>query len=131
MAGIEAQVLGHQVGPVLPLGVGKDGTGDVPGVPFPRLVVQVEDGQVGLAEDQALGRPVGLHGAVVVQVVLGEVGEDPGGEADAEGPPLVQGDGGGLHHHMGAAGSHHGPEESLELTGLRGGAAGGDHPVPD
>ena len=131
MAGIEPQVLGHQVGQVPPLGVGENGTGNVFGVPSPRLVVQVEDGQIGLVEEQALCVPVGLHGTVVVQMVLSEVGEDPGGEADTEGPPLVQSDGGGLHHHMGTAGSHHGPEQGLELIGLRGGAAGGEHTVPD
>ena len=56
-----------------------------------------------LLEQQALGVPVLLHGVVVVQVVLGQIGEDPHGEADPRHPLEVQGVGGDLHHHIGAA----------------------------
>ena len=64
-------------------------------------------------------------------MVLGQVGEDPHGEADACHPLEKQCVGGYLHHHMGAARVRHAAEKALELKGFRGGTLSGDDLVPD
>jgi len=55
-------------------------------------VVHIDDGglQTGPAEESALGQPVVGHAAVVVQVVLREVGEDGGVDLRAVEPGLGQ-----------------------------------------
>ena len=55
-------------------------------------VVDVDDRrlQAGPVEQHRLGRPVGVHAAVVVQVVLREVGEDGGVDLRAVEPCLGQ-----------------------------------------
>ena len=66
-----------------------------------------------------------------IQVVLGQVGEDPGGEADTPDPVKHQGVGGDLHHHMGTARVGHLPQQRLELVGLGGGPVGGEDFLSD
>ena len=58
-------------------------------------------------------------------MVLGEIGEHPGGEGQSLHPVLDQGVGGHLHHHMGAPRVRHLPQQLLNLAALRGGAVGG------
>ena len=62
------------------------------------LVVDVDDRglQPGPAEQLLLGFPVGLHRAVVVEVVLREVGEDRHADARAVQPALHDADGRGF-----------------------------------
>ena len=67
---------------------------------------------------------MGLHGPVVVQMVLGQVGEHPRLEGQSLHPALGQGVGGDLHHHMGASRVCHAPQQRLELIGLRCSAVG-------
>ena len=62
-------------------------------------------------------------------MVLGEVGEDAHRVVDAVDPVLKEGVGGGLHHHVGAAGVRHPAEEGLELQGFRRGPLRG-HDLP-
>ncbi len=48
-------------------------------------------------EESFLGREVGLHGAVVIEVIAGQVAEDANGELDPVAAALVEGDAGDLH----------------------------------
>ena len=105
--------------------------GGVPQQPLRPGVVGVADAHLAVLEQDGLGVAVGLHGLVEVQVVLGEIGEDAHGEADAVHPLQKQGVGGGLHHHVGAAGGAHPGEQLLELQGLRRGALRGDRLAAD
>ena len=54
--------------------------------------------QAGPVEQGPLGLPVGFHGAVVVQMVLREVGEHRHADRRAVEPVLGNADGGSLHH---------------------------------
>ena len=56
-----------------------------------------------LAKQDGLGREVPVHGAVVVEVVLGDVGQPRHPEPAAGHPPLIERDGGDLHGHVGGA----------------------------
>ena len=89
-------------------------------------VVDVEKARLALPEQQALGLPIGLHGAVEVQVVPGEVGENTSLEVEPRRAAQGQGVGGDLHHHMGAACIPHLRKEPLDLERLRRGALRGD-----
>ena len=66
-----------------------------------------------------LGGEVGFHGAVIVQVIAGKVGEDPRGEAQAVEAALVQAVGAGLHDHTGHPAPQHGGEGRLEVDRSR------------
>ena len=68
---------------------------------------------------------------MIVQVVPGQVGEDPAFKPQAGGAPLVQSVGGGLHHHVGAARPLHLLQQALEGVRVRGGPPGGKDRVPD
>ena len=99
--------------------------------PLHPRVVGVADTHVAVLEQDGLGVAVGLHGLVEIQVVLGQIGEDAHRVVDAVHPVQRQSVGGGLHHHMGAAGGAHPGKQLLELQGLRRGALGGHHLVAD
>ena len=64
--------------------------------PFSSSTLTTAALQAGPAEQLGLGFPVGLHGAVVVQVVLGEIGEDRDPDARAVQPALDDADRRGL-----------------------------------
>ena len=127
----QADTLGGQVGRILIFRVGEAGTGRGAGVVPPRLVIQIHHRPAALAEELSLGRPVGLHGPMEIQMVLGQVGKDPHIERDARHPAELQRVGGDLHHHMGTPCVRHLSQEFLHLPALRGGAAGGQRPPAD
>ena len=112
-------------------GVGIPAAGGVLQQPLRPGVIGVVHAHIAVLEQDGLGVAVGLHGLVEVQVVLGQVGKDAHGEADAIHPLQKQRVGGGLHHHVGAAGGAHPGEQLLKLQGLRRGALRGDHLVAD
>jgi len=91
----------------------------------PGVVVQVEAAAVTLAEEQALGLAVGRHVPVEIQMVPRQVREDARAEAQPRRPPLGQGVGGDLHHHMAAPGPLHFGQEGLQGVGVRCGPPGG------
>ena len=95
------------------------------------FIVDVEDAEAGPVEEQRLGLPVGLHGLVEIQVILGQIGKGRHRKGNAVHPVQEQGVGGNLHHHMGASGLGHLREQPLELKALRGGALRGDHLIAD
>ena len=76
---------------------------------FPRGVVEVDHLDPVQAQEPIepeLGRQIGLHGSVVVQVIAGQVGEDTGRERQPVEPALVEAVTGGLHRNVGDASSH-------------------------
>ena len=87
----EPQVFGRQIRPILVFRIGNLGTGhrfmEIP----PRLIVQVKHRRTALPEEQALGIPVGLHGSVEIQVVLGQVGKNARSKWNAVQPVEDQG----------------------------------------
>ena len=64
-------------------------------------------------------------------MVLAQIGEHAHLEGHTVDPVLIEGVGGGLHHHMGTARLLHLGEEALDLKGLRGGAVCGENLLPD
>jgi len=72
-----------------------------------------------------LGLRVGRHGAVIIEVVAGQVGEPGGLEAQAVQPLLLQPVAGGFQRHMGDAVSCQFGQGVGERDGIRGGQAGG------
>ena len=127
----QAEVLGREIRLVPALRVSKGRNRHRFGIVPARLVVQVEHRSGALAEQQPLGVPVGLHGTVEVQVVLGQIGEDTRPEGDAVQAMEHQGVGGCLHHHVGTPRIRHLPQQLLHLVGLRRGAVGGQALLPD
>ena len=131
---VELDVLGPEVGVALE-GIGEHPPpGHLPELVAPR-VVEVEHrvavlAQVGV-EEQALGREVGVHVAVEIEVVAGEVGEDRDLEAAPEDALQAQGVRGHLEHAVGAARVDHLLEEMLEIRGFGSGADGFLHAVGD
>jgi hypothetical protein len=92
----------------------------------PRGIVAVERGRCpGLAQpEQTQFRvPIGFEGAVVVEVIVAEVGEDDGVEAHGRHPVLVQGVGRDLHAHATHAVVAQAGEPSGDFDGPRGGQA--------
>ena len=83
-----------------------------PGVPG------VDHSSSAVPEQDGLGVTVFLHGLVEVQVVLGQIRENAHRIGNAVDPVQVQGMGGDLHHHMGAARVPHRGKELLEFKGL-------------
>ena len=69
-------------------------------------------------EHASLGREVGLHRLVEVEVVLREIGEDPAREADPGRTPELQGVGGHLHRAGAVARVEHSPKRRLEVDRL-------------
>ena len=94
-------------------------------------VVPVHRGGGAHGKQLCLGLRVGLHGLVVVQMVLRQVRKRPDGKMDARHPVLVQRVGGHLHHHMAAPGVRHLAEQLLKLIALGRRALRGDGPVSD
>ncbi|MPM66130.1 hypothetical protein SDC9_113037 [bioreactor metagenome] len=122
VTGEEADVLGNQVRLVLVFRISEFCAGGGFGIKPASLVVQIEDGNVALIEKQPLGPSVFLHRAVVIQMILGQVGENARREADAVHPVQGKGVGGDLHHQMGTACVRHTPAQSLDFIGFGGGA---------
>ena len=83
--------------------------------------VDVDDpaGRVGRREQQGLGLEVVVEGMVVVQVVLGEVGEGSDGEVGAPGALEIKGMRAHFHSHHGAAGIAHPREQLLQIGRFR------------
>ena len=125
-AGVELNGLGLQVG------VAVDGIGEQAGAlgvgqqPLAPRVVGVVHADIAAIKQNGLGIAVGLHGAVEVQMVLTEIGEDAHGEAHTVDAVQHQRVGGDLHDHVGAAGVGHLAEQPLQLEGLRRGALRGE-----
>ena len=90
-------------------------------------IVNIDHGgtQAGPLKQRQLGLPVGGHAAVVVQVVLGEIGEDGGVNARAIQPVLRQADGRGLNGAGLHTRLHKLPEVLLQQHRVGGGHAGG------
>ena len=121
MAREEPDIFGGEVGLVLILRVSKPGTGDPLGIVPPGLVVQIENGYPSLLEEQFLRRPVGLHGAMKIQVVAGQVGKYSRRKKETVHPVQAEGVGRYLHNHMGASRIGHLPQQLLNFPGFRGG----------
>ena len=130
MAGKQPDIFGREAGRVLVLRVGERGALHPLPIPPARRVVQVQHRPPALPEQKALGLAVCLHAPVVVQVVLGQVGEHPRVELQPLHPVLDQGVGGHLHHHMGAAPIRHTAQQALKLIALRRGAPRREDLVP-
>ncbi len=79
-------------------------------------------------EESRFRLEVGLHGAVEVEVVAPEVGEDPHGEPRPVHPVQRQGVGGHLHGHRPDALVPPCGEAPLQVGSLRGGASTGERP---
>ena len=89
-------------------------------------VVGIDDGW-GLRvfqKEAGLDGEVGLHRAMVVEMVLREIGESGEGETAGPHTRLVDGMAGNLHHRGAAPGRDHVGEGGLERSGIRGGAIG-------
>ena len=78
-----------------------------------------------LREEARLDGEVGLHRLVVVQVVLGEVGEGCEGETAGPDARLVDGVAGDLHHGGATPCVHHRGKVGLERAGIGRGTVGG------
>ena len=113
------------------LGVSEEAAGGVRRQPGRPGVVGVDNACLTVLKQQRLGAAVVLHGAVEIQMVLGEVCKHARLIVDAVHPVQGQGVGGDLHHHMGAARIPHLGEEPLELKGLRRGALRGEGLLAD
>ena len=130
-SGAERHVLRHQIRRAV------DGIGEPPGAggsrhqPRRPRVVGVIDPQITLPEQQSLRVAVGFHRLVEVQMVPAQIRIDPHGELDTVHPVQHQRVGGYLHHHMGAPGVGHLPQQLLQLEGLRRGALRGEHLAAD
>ena len=101
--------------------------------PFRQLpapgIIHVHHGaaaQQRLAEQQRLGLEIGLHRGVVVEVVLGEVGEDGAGEAAAGDALLFKSMGAHLHRPDARTGGHRLGQLALQKIREAGGVLGGD-----
>ena len=94
-------------------------------------IVGVIDRLVALAEEPSLGCGVALHGAVEIQVVLGEVGEGRHRKVEAIHPVQCQGVGGDLHHAVLASPVRHPPQQAVDGQGVGGGALCGEGLLPD
>ena len=91
------------------------------------LVVDVGDGGGAggqLVEEALLAAQVLREGAVVVQVVVGEVGEDADGEFQAGYPFLLHSDGTDLHEAVLASLLHHLCDQAVGGEGVGGGIGG-------
>ncbi len=75
-------------------------------------------------EKPQLGRPVGVHAGMVVEVVLAEVGEAGGGEMKAVQPPLVEAMGRGLDRQVGDTALHEPGGQAGDVAGVGRGQAG-------
>ena len=98
------------------------------------FVIQVDDrrrGRVQAVEEQLLAAEVLREGAVVVEVVVGQVGEDGHAEFQAGDPLLFDADGTDLHEAIGAAGLHHVGEQGVEGHRIGGRIGGLAAPGPD
>ena len=82
------------------------------------VVVHVHHRQPRLLEQPALGREVGVHRLVEVEVVLGEVREHAAREADARHAAELEGVRGDLHRRGAVAAVAHAPEGLLEVDRL-------------
>ena len=112
---VELDVAGAVVG----LALDREGHAvDLGGDPPPVLVVDVHHGRPRLLEQPPLGREVGLHRLVEVEVVLGQVREHAAREADAATPAELERVRGDLHRARAVAGVEHPPEGGLEVDRL-------------
>ena len=124
--GVQPDLPGQYLGLALGLPKGHRLAGRCLGKLPSRPVVQVKNARLTLLEQQALGLAIGLHGPVKIQVVPGEVGENPRLEPQPRRPAQGQGVGGNLHHHMGAPRLLHPGQQALEGIGIRRGPLGGE-----
>ena len=124
--GVQPDLPGQHLGLALGLPKGHRLAGRCLGKLPSRPVVQVKNARLTLLEQQALGLAIGLHGPVKIQVVPGEVGENPRLEPQPRRPAQGQGVGGNLHHHMGAPRLLHPGQQALEGIGIRRGPLGGE-----
>jgi hypothetical protein len=114
-------------------GEGRGGWGEAIEEAAPETVIKVDDGATGAAgaeaeflEKEGFGGEIVLHVAVVIEVVLGEVGEDGGVEFDGIDAVLDQGVAGDFHGAGFGSGGEHAGEEFLGFEGVWGGAGGGE-----
>ncbi len=118
----QPHVLGEEVRPRVPEGEGPDRPPARARELGGALVVEVQHGVAVVAqeplEEHPLRREVGVHVAVVVEVVAGEVRED--GDPELEAVDALEGERvrGHLEHGAPAPGVHHLPEEGLEVRRL-------------
>ena len=89
------------------------------------LVADVHDRRVGLIEERAFRLVVRVHRAVVVEVILRQVGEDEHREARPREPSLRLCDRGRLHHARVVVAFEHLAEEALQVDRLGGVQPGG------
>ncbi len=80
-------------------------------------------------EEPLLGRDVGGEGAVVVEVVVGDVGEEGAGEAQPQRALLHEGVRRALHEAVGAAGVDHLAHHGVEADGVGRGVGRGQRAV--
>jgi hypothetical protein len=92
--------------------------------------VQHRRTEAGPVEEARLGGPVGLHRAVRVEVVLGQVREDGDGDHRAVEPVLGEADRGGLDGTGGVALADEPGQRRLQRRRVGRRQAGGDHAAP-
>ena len=86
--------------------------------PVPRIIFII-DRRIALCKQPRLCRAVFLHGIVVIQMVLRQIGKHTHREVQAVHPLQCQRMRGNLHHHMGAALVCHRAQQPLHLPGVR------------
>ena len=84
-------------------------------------VVGVEHTLTAAREEHLLGRAVGVHGFMKIQMILREIGKCADGKVDAVHAVQIQRVGGDLHDHMRAARVAHLRKQRLQVVALRGG----------
>ena len=88
--------------------------------PHPIGVVQIVHADVRLDKQLLFGCQVVFHRQVIVQMILSQIGEDPGFKSESCNPPLIQGVGGYLHHAKLAFLLHHGGQCPVKFFGIGG-----------
>ena len=86
------------------------------------MVIQIDDRGVAAVKQQGFGPEVFFHGAVEIQMILGQVGKSGSLEMQAQHP--MKGQAVRRHFHGGAghAGVGHFPQDAVQLQGFGGGA---------
>src|SRR3954452_3686805 len=88
----------------------------------PNLVIQIDNlNSVETEEivEPELGGQIRFHGAVIIEMVAGEIGEHAGRESQPIEPPLIEAVGRRLHGYVGDTPTLKGGEGSLQINGSR------------
>ena len=113
------------------LGIGIDCAGSIPHQPGSPDIIGVHDAGFAAAEKDRLCVTIGFHGHMIVQMILGKIGENTHIVGHTVDSALMEGMGGNLHHHMSAARLIHTAEQLLGLKGAGGSALRRQHFIAD